>query len=249
MKNIALTCLVVLAFAVLAFGQDAKHYSLTISPGATWFTTDDNQINSNGGLINARITAKMEKQLKGNLFYTKGIGLAFGQGGTLRHDIGGNLLPSSSLENEEWNTGRKPLVDGTDIEYKLRMLEIPLGIKYKMPTQGFSTYYVEFPFTTHIKVANKGAISNATIDASNQNIGPDLHLINWSWGLGGGVEYGVNSDFSLIAGISFKKTLFDQIKNNGTKTITTAEGRLGESIRENSKAKLNIIEINFGIIF
>jgi len=249
MKNIALTCLAVLAFCVLVTGQDAKHFSLTISPGATWFTTDDNQINSNGGLINARITAKMEKQLKGNLYYSKGIGMAFGQGGTLRHEIGGNLLPSSPLDNEEWNDGRKPLVDGTDIEYKLRMLEIPLGIKYKMPTQGYSTYYVEFPLTTHIKVSNQGAISNANIDAVNQNIGPDLHLINWSWGFGGGVEYGINSDFSLIAGISFKRTFFDQIKNNGFKTPTLEEGILGESVRENSKAKLNIIEVNFGIIF
>lgn len=249
MKNIALTCLVILAFCVQTIGQDAKHFSLTISPGATWFSTDDNQINSNGGLINARITAKMEKQLKGNLYYSKGIGLAFGQGGTLRHEIGGNLLPGSLLENEEWNAGRKPLVDGTDIEYKIRMLEIPLGVKYKIPTKGYSTYYLEVPITTHIKVGNEGAISNATIDAIDQNIGPDLHLINWSWGIGGGIEYGINSDFSLIAGVSFKRTFFDQIKNNGFKTFTNEEGQLGESIRENSKAQLNIIEINFGVIF
>lgn len=249
MKNIALTCLVLFAFCVSTYGQDAKHYSFTISPGGSWFTTDDNQINSNGGLINARITAKMEKQLKGNLYYSKGIGLAFGQGGTLRHEIGGNLLPNSILDNEEWNAGPKPLVDGTDIEYKLRMLEIPLGIKYKMPTQGYSTYYVEVPFTTHIKVGNEGAITNSTIDAIDQNIGPDLHLLNWSWGLGAGVEYGINSDFSLIAGVTFKKTLFDQIKNNGIQTPTIAEGQFGESVRERSKAKLNIIEINFGIIF
>jgi len=249
MKNIAILCTVMLSFYGHIGAQDSKHYSLQISPSTTWFTTDDNHINSNGGLFNARITAKMEKPLKGNLYYTKGIGLAFGQGGTLRHEIGGNLLQASELDNPEWNSGPKPLVDGTDIEYKMRMLEIPLGIKYRVPTSGYSTYYIELPFTTHIKVNTEGAISNSTIEAIDQNIGKDVHLVNWSWGLGAGVEYGVNSDFSLIAGISFHKTLFDQLKNNGYKTTSSAEGELLESTRENSKAKLNFIQFNFGIIF
>lgn len=249
MKNIAILCLLMLSFYASIDAQNTKHYSLLISPSTSWFTTDDNQINSNGGLFNARITAKMEKPLKGNLYYSKGIGMAFGQGGTLRHEIGGNLLPASDLDNPEWNSGTRPLVDGTDIEYKIRMLEIPLGLKYKIPTSGYSTYFVELPFTTHIKVNTKGAISNSTVDAANQNIGRDVHLVNWTWGIGGGVEYGINPDFSLIAGISFHRTLFDQLKNNGFKTVTNAEGQLGESIREKSKAKLNMIQFNFGIIF
>ena len=249
MKNIALLFLTVLMTYTLGLSQDEKYYSLQISPGATWFSNDDSQINSNGGLVNARITAKMEKQLKGNLYYSKGIGVAFGQGGTLRHEIGGNLLPNSKLDNAEWNTGDKPLVDGTDIEYKIRMLEIPLGLKYKIPTSGYSTYYVELPFTTHIKMSSTGAITNATIDGVDQNLGPDTHLINWSWGIGGGVEYGINPDFALLAGISFHRTLFDQLKNNGFKTPTTNEGELGPAVRENSKARLNFIQLHFGILF
>ena len=249
MKNIALVSLAILSFYATSLAQDSKHYSLQISPGTSWFTTDDNQINSNGGVFNARITAKMEKPLKGNLYYTKGIGLAFGQGGTLRHEVGGNLLPGSELDNPEWNTGDKPLVDGTDIEYKIRMIEIPIGLKYKKPTTGYSTYYVEMPLTTQIKVGTEGAISNATIDAVDQNIGGDVHLVNWTWGLGAGVEYGINSDFSLIAGISFHRSLFDQLKNNGFKTATTIEGAFEDPVSENSKARLNLVQFNFGIIF
>lgn len=249
MKNIALLCLAVLFSIVSGISQDAKYYSFQISPSGTWFNTDDSQINSNGGLVNARITVKMEKQLKGNLYYSKGLGVAFGQGGTLRHEVGGNLLPGSRLSNAEWNTGEKSLVDGTDITYKIRMLEIPLGLKLKIPSSGYSTYYVEMPFTTHIKMGSKGNISNATVDAIDQDLGRDTHFINWSWGLGAGVEYGINPDFSLLAGISFHRTLFDQLKNNGFKTPTLSEGVFGEPIRESSKAKLNIIQLNFGIIF
>ena len=250
MKNIALICCFVILWSLDLKGQNSKYFNFHITPAASWFTTNDNLINSNGGLVNAKIGAKIEKNLKGNLYYSKGVSLAFGQGGTLRHEIGGNLLPNSQFDNPELNQGDKPLSDGTDVGYKIRYLEIPLGFKYRIPTSGYSTFYVEGPlFTTQIKLSAKGNIENSVVEAVDQNVAPDVHLLNFSWGFGGGIEYNINPDFSLIAGISFHRNLFDQLKNNGTRVTSTSEGDISGISRENSVAKLNSIQISFGVLF
>lgn len=248
MKNIVLIIVTTL-FYVMSYAQDAKHYSLQISPGGTWITTDDHLINSNGGLMGAVITGKMERQLKGNLYYTKGIALAFGQGGTLRHEVGGNLLPTSDLENSEWNNGQKPLSDGTDITYKLRMLEIPLGIKYRIQTESKNAYFIEPTVTPQVRWSMTGAIGNDQITAVEQDLRDDTRKLNAMWGIGIGIEHGVNQDFALIAGLSFHRGIRDLTKNKGIKTPTSTEGVLGESVPENSKAQLNAIRLSFGIIF
>ncbi|MBT8219908.1 MAG: hypothetical protein KJP00_08785 [Bacteroidia bacterium] len=250
MKNIALICCVVLSALCTLYSQNTRQFNFQISPGTSWFTTDDHLINSNGGQVNARITAKLEKPLIGNLFYTKGISLAFGQGGTLRHEIGGNLLPESTFADPALNQGDKPFTDGTDIGYKLRMLEIPLSLKYKLPSTGYSTYYIEGPIiTTQVKLGAKGDVDNAVMELVDQNVGPDVHLLNFTWGFGGGIEYNINPDFSLLAGISFHRSLFDQLKNNGTKVITSPEGEIESISKENSKAKMNSIQLSFGVVF
>lgn len=236
-------------FYVLSTAQDAKHYSLQISTGGTWINTDDNLINSNGGLIGAVITGKMERQLKGNLYYTKGISLAYGQGGTLRHEIGGNLLPSSDLDNTEWSEGPKPLSDGTDITYKMRILEIPLGIKYRIQNATRNTYFIEPTMTPQLRWSMSGEISNDEITAIDQDLRGDTKRINAMWGIGVGIEHGVNQDFSLIAGLSFHRSLTDLTKNRGYKTPTISPEELDESVTENSKAQLNAIRLSFGILF
>ena len=176
----------------------------------------------------------------GNYAFKFGIGFAFNQGGTLKHDMGGTFWSNSDPTPINY-----PLADGVNLKYGLQYVEIPFGLKLHTDEFSHIRYYGEFPIITlGFNTQASGDISSDPImgnNIDNVNINKDVNFLNLSWGIGGGIEYSVSETTALIAGIYYQHGFLDVSKDKDAVKTN------GDS--EDSKGSLRGITIRLGVMF
>lgn len=256
MKKLALLSLAVCTYA-LGFGQfDNLRLGLHLSPTVSWISTDDDLINRTSSNVGIRIGAAGEYYMSENIAFTGGLGVSFGQGGTLQHEDGGNFWPNSSLSDDRLNTGEKPLPDGVKLKYKLQYLEIPMGIKFRSNEKGYLRYFAELPvLTMGMNLGAKGDIIAGETSSENESIGKDVNFFNFQLGLGAGVEYAISPSTSLVGGLYFNAGLNDITKNDGVKAISNPDQAPSNPnddyilVQEDSRGRLSNVTLRIAIMF
>lgn len=259
MKNI-LCALVMLVGIQQLHGQiEDFRLGVQLSPTFSWMRTNNNLINGNGTNLGIQLGLMGDIAFSEHFSLDIGLALAFNKGGTLRHDIGGNLLPKSELSDHLFNTGTKPLPDDVDIKYNLQFLEIPISMRFRTKEFGYIKYFVEAPvFTWGLRTQARGDIDGVGITKlERENISKDVAGFHFSWGIGAGVEYSISLNNSLIFGLYYNSTLSDITKNDGI-TQRTLDDRgtpndfrddLVNSSTEDSKGSISGLSIRLGILF
>ena len=221
--------------------QGNFRFGFQFSPTITWMNTSDNRINGNGVAFGGpKLGMVGEMYFQENYSITSGIGFAFNQGGVLRHDFGGDLWANSELSNSDLHD----LPNGANLRYSVQYVEIPLGLKMRTQEFGYIRYFAEVPiFTLGIRTQAKGSVSGTTIDTEKEDIREDVRLFALSWGLGGGIEYSIGPNTSLVGGIYYHNYFTDITKDDGQKIID------GEMVPERSKAILQGITFRIGVMF
>jgi len=209
-----------------------------LSPSFSWMSTDDNLINGNGINLGLKLGMIGEYYFRENYAIVSGITLAFNQGGTLRHEIGGDLWPNSELSDLSLHT----LPDGVNLKYHIQYLEIPFGIKLRTKEFGYLRYFAEIPiFSLGFKLQARGDVQGTTFDSERENITEDVNLFNLTWGFGGGVQYTLSESTALVGGIIYRQGFTDVTDNSGIKTDGTT--------REDSKGVIQSLTIRLGFLF
>jgi len=242
MKKIALAiCFMSFLFGN-AFSQGDFRFGIQASPSFSWMGTDDNTINSNGTSLGLRLGMVGEYYFAENYAFTGGLNFAFNQGGTLRHDTGGNFWTKSELSNPDFNNSETALPDGVNLKYSIQFVEIPIGLKMRTQEFGYLRYYAELPiFTIGIKTQAVGDITGTDVMTEKENIKSDVNPLNISWGLGGGIEYTINSSTSLVGGVYYSQGFLD---------LTTDQGAIkNNGSAEDSKGTSRNITIRIGVLF
>jgi len=226
--------------------QNDFRFGFRLSPSFSWMSTDNNKINSNGTNLGLKLGVLGEFYFRENYAFIGGLGFSFNHGGTLKHDIGGNFWPESNLSSPDLNTGDNPLQDGVNLKYGIQYVEIPFGLKMRTQEFGYLRYFAEIPvFTLGVRSQSRGDISaNGDNNAEKENIKDDVALLNLSWGLGGGVEFGVNESTSIVAGLFFQNGFIDVTNNDATQYFGS-----DEKPREDSKATIKAITLRIGVMF
>ncbi len=259
MKNILFASLLLLSFQPV-FGQiEDFRLGVQVTPTFSWIRTNNNLINSNGTNLGIHLGLLGDIVLSETFSVDIGLGLSFNKGGTLRHDIGGNLLPKSELSDHLFNSGTKPLPDDVDIKYSLQYLEIPISLRMRTKEFGYIKYYIEAPILTWgLRTQARGDIDGIGISKlERENISGDVTIYHLSWGFGAGVEYSISMNNSLIFGIYYNSTLTDITKNAGIteKTINDSgtpndfTDDLVQTSKEDSKASISGLSLRLGILF
>lgn len=259
MKKIAAA---IFFFAFLSGSIFAQHafqrfrFGIQFSPTITWLESADRQINSNGTNLGLKLGVIGESYFAENYAFVFGLGFAFNQGGTLKHDFGGNLWPNSPLSSDVYQKG-SAMPDGVNLKYTLQYVEIPLGLRLRSQEFGYLRYFAELPvFTIGFLTQARGAIKGTDMDTEKEDIRKDVNKFAFSWGLGAGIEYSLGTQTSLVAGIYYQNHIIDVTKDDGQKfkERTPPESINGPPVesaieKENSKALIRGITLRLGVMF
>ena len=258
MKKIVLQAAFLIFLQTLMFSQDFR-FGFQVSPNRTWINSSDNTINATGGNTGLKLGVVGEFYFDERYAVTAGLGFAFNQGGTLKHDRGGNFFIESDLSNPLLNEGDKPLPDGVELTYKIQYVEIPVGLKMRTDEMGYFRYFAEIPiFPTAVRTQARGNIEGTGISVEDLDINKDVTFFSFSWGLGAGVEYSISSNTAIVAGLYFQNQLIDFTDNSaiiatdqtaGADTPMDLSDDEWTTIKEDASSKIGSITLRLGVLF
>ncbi|MCB0655520.1 MAG: outer membrane beta-barrel protein [Saprospiraceae bacterium] len=227
-----------------------------MSPTFSWFSSNERLVSPNGANLGIQFGLQSELYFSDQIGMTVGAAISFNQGGRLYHEIGGNLLPNSELTDKSFNTGTKPLPDGTNIRYHLQVIHLPVGMKFRTTEFGYIRYFLEAPIIDPMIISkSRGTITGFNVDLDGENIRKDVSKVQPSIGIGLGMEYNISMHNAVIFGLYFHKSLLDLTKN-GTKAILTDDkgtptpaDDMYRRETENAKIRMNRLQFRVGILF
>ncbi|UKT64032.1 porin family protein [Pedobacter mucosus] len=136
-----------------------------------------------------------------------------------------NVLPYSSTSNTT-------IPVAYDLKYRLQYIELPLTIKLKTVKEAGKRWYGQFGLSNSFMIgAKQDAMNGNTTIADNQNIADYIKFYRAGLIIGGGGEFDISGNTSILAGLSF---------NNGFTNIVTDKNR---------NVKNHFIALNFGLFF
>lgn len=212
--------------------QNEIRFGFQFSPTLSWMKSDAKRVNNNGSLIlGAKLGAVGEYYFRENYSIASGLGFAFNHSGRLKHEDAGSFWTRSDLSMPGLDT----LVAGSVLKYNLQYVEIPIALKLRSGYFGTYRFFAELPMLyLGFKTQAKGSISGHTIDTDKENISPDVAFFNFSWGLGGGIEYELGSKTSLVGGLYYQQGFSDVTKDVND---------------DKSKATIGAFIIRLGVMF
>ncbi len=235
----------------LSFAQveGDKRFGFQLSPSFNWMTTNNNQINPSGTSIGLKLGMLAEFYFSDNYAVTSGIGFAFNSGGTILHEQAGRYWVQSDVPDEAFNdVMAQTFGPETKLKYSLQYVEIPIGLKLKtgeIAEKEFS-YFLQPELTMGIRTQAQGTIDGAGDDGEDINIREEVELLNFSWGLGAAVEYGLNDQTSVIAGINTQFGFADVTDDEDT---VFEDNNAANAVTEDAKVVTRAIIIKLGIMF
>lgn len=188
-------------------------FGFKLSPHVSWLSTDSKLISNAGNLTGITVGTVAEWYLSENYVLSTGIGITFGQGGTLEHERGGRLLPEADLSSPAYDS----LPGGTEIGYSIRFLEIPFAFRMRTREMGKWRLTFEAPvLSIGVKMRARGDIKAPGLEnTEDENLNPEINILNLSYGLSAGAEYSLTTDVSILMALEYRQGFLDITKDHG----------------------------------
>ncbi len=207
MKNRLYLLLILTAFATFSNAQEKGHtrFSFVLNPQISWMSSDHESINGKGSLAGYNFGVIIDRFFGDNYAFCTGL--------TINTNGGKLNYPS---------VGDKPAFTQT---YRLKYLEVPLGLKLRSEDIRRTNFYGRFGLSPQINIK--------AVDGNNKSISSDVRFFDLGYHLGAGIEYSLGGRNALMLGILF---------NNGFADITKKSGFEDKTIH-------NRFVFEFGFIF
>ena len=191
----------------LAYGQypGNKRFTLSVSPTISWMKSDHDNVRKASSTAGYNFGVFMDSFFGDNYAFTTGL---------LINTTGGKLNYGPTDNAARYNQ-----------TYKLKYIEIPLGLKLRSEDLRRINIYGRFGLSPQINIQAH--------NKSSKSISEEVRLFDLSYHLGGGVEYAINSKNAFMFGLLF---------NNGFTDITHHSNFKDKTI-------LNRLTFEFGFIF
>lgn len=203
---------------ILSNAQDVK-FGVHIDPKITWQAPEARDVQSQGSVFGFGGGLIIDKYFQNNYAFETGISMGT-QGGKLKFGYDFPLEVYDDIDT---------LPAETTVNYKLQYITIPLGLKLKSNEIGYFTFFVNLGFTNQLNIKAKASTDNAD-GLNDDSIKKEINWFDMGYHFGGGIEYALSKDTSVLLGILYQ---------NGFLDITTAAPRV------NSR----VLTIRTGILF
>jgi len=218
-RNLSLLILL-LFISSLGFAQEKFALAFTASPSLNWMSPGVPEIKKN------KSTLGYEFGVHGDFYFDQQMRYAFATGVLVTH-TGGELTYNTP---QDFRFGGEDFAPGTSIRYRMKYIEIPVGLKMRTKQFYRWTYWGLFGLYGAVNVGAKGDSSDGLLD--KMDINKEVKLFNAGLNLGIGGEYDLGERNALILGLSYKDGFMDVTKHG-----------LGE------KTTVNSLTFKFGLVF
>lgn len=238
-KLIAMAAFVVTVLSAQA--QNDVRFGFQASPSFSWMVANTSRINPSGSNLGLKLGMLGEFYFRENYALSLGLGFAFNHGGTLLHEYGGEYWIHSDL-----SPSQDTLPNNVKLKYGIQYLEIPVGLKMRTREFGYLRYYIEPAITLGFKTQARGQIEGVGVSTNDEKIDirKEVNGLSLSWGIGGGIEYSLSDNTSLIGGLVFQTAFTDATDDSGIVFDPDRGNR-----KETSKANVNVLTIRIGVMF
>ena len=216
MKKIVVLFIIV-QLPLFCYSQKLR-LGVCLNPHVDWFAENSSKLSPAGGKVGIEGGLLLENYFAKNYALNSGIRLGI-YGAKLQYN------DSVYLKTDE---SEQLISPSTKVTYKLQYITVPIGLKLKTNQIGYMTYYAVLGFTPQINIGAKAYARNIL---DNAGVSKEIGLFNLGYHFGGGIEYGIGGNTSLIGGIVY---------NNGFVDILS---------RQEAKQSLNMLTIMIGIMF
>ncbi len=124
---------------------------------------------------------------------------------------------------------------GSEMNYSLRYLSLPAGVRFQTNQTGELTYYTDLGFD--IRLLLKPTVDIPAMQINDENARKEVYLLNAGWHLGGGIEYELTDGVSIVAGVNYAQDFFDVTKD------------LEDVDQPDDRTRLKMIGVRLGLRF
>jgi hypothetical protein len=247
------TTLLAVLFALVlgSFAQKNFQLGLHLSPNIGWIKPDGSNIEGDGAKLGYSFGVIADFNISDNYILSTGVHLL----------STGFTLIKPDIQTFTDNSGSEVIGYGKTVsDIRLNYVELPVTLKLRTNEIGYIKYYgkvgfglgvnydatadEEFSYTT--STTTGATLTNDAVDYDDE-----INLFRASLIIGGGIEYNLSGNTSLIAGVTFNNGL----NNIFSKDVNKADGNgnasatLGDERSESAKSINNMILLNVGILF
>ncbi len=177
-----------------SFGQGVK-LGVFFDPTITWLKSDVSDVHRAKARMGFDFGLMVDYYFAPNYAFSTGLSL-FNVGGTLRYDNGITL---------HTRDGNEEIPSGGTVKYKVQYIKLPIALKLKTHRIGRFVYYANLGFDPMVKVSAKANYG----DEKNIGAGDEIKTFNIGFHIGGGVEYSLGQEASLMFGLTYMNLFAD----------------------------------------
>jgi hypothetical protein len=204
-----------------AWSQSSKlRLGINLDPMTSWLSPKTNRIEKDGARPGIGGGLMVEYYFKPNYGFITGLNLGI---------QGGNLLYKDEVNISTGDPGSALIPAGSTIAFNMSYLTLPLGLKLKTNEIGYFTYFAQLGFNQQINVGARASSTGNNLE--KDNVPKEVNLLNMSYFFGGGIEYDLGGNTSIMAGLIFNSGFIDVLSNN------------------THKAGLNYLTFRIGVLF
>jgi hypothetical protein len=208
-KKVLVILLLINASAV--FAQSDLRLGVDIDLMASWLSPKSNQIEKDGARPGISGGLMIEYYFRPNYGLISGLQLA---------TQGGNILYNEEVPISIGNDSPVLLAPGSTVAYNISYLTIPVGLKLKTNEIGYFTYFAQLGFNQLINIGSRAtSTGGGSVKLSKDNVPREINPFNMSYFFGGGIEYKIGGNTSLLAGIYYNNGFIDVLSNNDLKAV------------------------------
>lgn len=260
MKKIISFIIAALVAAPLVAQSQQWKIALHFDPNISWVKPDSKHLSAGKNKLNFGFGVSIDKMFTDNYAIGTGFNIV---------NTGGQL---TYFQERKTSDNKLKTIAELERTYSLQYAEIPITLKLRTNEIGYITYWAQVGVGLGINIKAKSdddvdykkiAIDSSGVtvrwddatdepdeDIEDEDIGDDIGIFRTSLIIGGGIEYNLSGDASIVAGVIFNNAFSNILKGSGV------ENSNDEPVINNNKPESfdlkginNLVSLQIGFLF